>query len=153
LFGKQAVVIGAGIAGLAAAARLPSISNRSLSGARRAVIGAAASCWHSTGRHLHVLLMSGLRALDELFPDFVRDLEQSGRVPLTVGLDVRVERLPYDPFPQRDLGYVGYAASRAAIEHTLAQACARTEERHDTAAMPRQRTDAVAGRKGDRRPF
>jgi 2-polyprenyl-6-methoxyphenol hydroxylase-like FAD-dependent oxidoreductase len=69
------------------------------------------------GRHLHVLLVSGLRALDELLPGFETELARSGAVPLKIGLDVRIERLPYDPFPQRDLGYVGYAASRPAIEY------------------------------------
>lgn len=39
-------------------------------------------------------------------------------MPLKLGLDVRFERFPYYPFPQRDLGYVNYAASRPAIEHT-----------------------------------
>jgi 2-polyprenyl-6-methoxyphenol hydroxylase-like FAD-dependent oxidoreductase len=120
LIGKQAVVIGSGIAGLAAAGALTDYFEQ-VTVLERDALPSEPQHRAGTpqGRHLHVLLMSGLRALDELFPGFARDLQQSGAVPLKVGLDVRVERIPYDPFPQRDLGYVGYAASRAAIEHTL----------------------------------
>ncbi|MBR0701958.1 squalene monooxygenase [Bradyrhizobium diazoefficiens] len=120
LIGKQAVVIGAGIGGLAAAGAVAGYFEQ-VTVLERDTLPSWPQHRPGTpqGRHLHVLLMSGLRALDELFPGFARDLERSGAIPLTVGLDVRVERLPYDPFPQRDLGYVGYAASRAAIEHTL----------------------------------
>jgi len=50
------------------------------------------------------LLFSGQRALNELFPGFEQE-------PLRAGLDVRVERPGYDPFPHRDLGWSGYAAS------------------------------------------
>lgn len=120
LIGKQAIVIGAGIAGLAAAGALADYFEQVTVLERDALPSEPQHRWGTPqGRHLHVLLMSGLRALDELFPGFALDLERAGAVALTVGLDVRVERLPYDPFPQRDLGYVGYAASRAAIEHTL----------------------------------
>jgi 2-polyprenyl-6-methoxyphenol hydroxylase-like FAD-dependent oxidoreductase len=120
LIGKQAIVIGAGIGGLAAAGALADYFEQ-VTVLERDALPSEPQHRSGTpqGRHLHVLLMSGLRALEELFSGFALDLEQAGAVALTVGLDVRVERLPYDPFPQRDLGYVGYAASRAAIEHTL----------------------------------
>jgi 2-polyprenyl-6-methoxyphenol hydroxylase-like FAD-dependent oxidoreductase len=72
-------------------------------------------------RHVHALLVSGLRSLGELFPDFELDLEQAGAVPLKGGLDVRIERPGYDPFPQRDLGWLSYAASRPTIEHVVRQ--------------------------------
>jgi 2-polyprenyl-6-methoxyphenol hydroxylase-like FAD-dependent oxidoreductase len=120
LIGKQAIVIGAGIGGLAAAGALADYFEQ-VTVLERDALPSEPQHRSGTpqGRHLHVLLMSGLRALEELFSGFALDLEQAGAVALTVGLDVRVERLPYDPFPQRDLGYIGYAASRAAIEHTL----------------------------------
>jgi 2-polyprenyl-6-methoxyphenol hydroxylase-like FAD-dependent oxidoreductase len=120
MIGRQAVVIGAGMGGLAAAGALADHFAQVLVLERDELPSAP---MHRSaipqGRHLHVLLMSGLRALDELFPGFDQDLARSGAVPLKVGLDVRVERLPYDPFPQRDLGYVGYAVSRPTIEYTL----------------------------------
>jgi 2-polyprenyl-6-methoxyphenol hydroxylase-like FAD-dependent oxidoreductase len=65
---------------------------------------------------LHGLLLGGQRALSDLFPGFERDLAEAGAVPLRVGLDVRVERPGYDPFPQRDLGWFSYAISRPKIE-------------------------------------
>ena len=55
-------------------------------------------------QHVHALLLSGQRALGELFPGIEQDLARAGAVPLRVGLDIRMERPGYDPFPQRDLG-------------------------------------------------
>jgi 2-polyprenyl-6-methoxyphenol hydroxylase-like FAD-dependent oxidoreductase len=68
---------------------------------------------------VHALLLSGQRALSELFPGFEQDLARAGAVPLRAGLDVRLERPGYDPFPQRDLGWCSYAVSRPAIEHAV----------------------------------
>src|SRR5207248_10538741 len=48
-----------------------------------------------------------------------RGLARAGAVALRAGLDVRVERAGYDPFPQRDLGWSGYAASRPTIERAV----------------------------------
>lgn len=70
-------------------------------------------------RHLHGLLVSGQRALNELFPGFEQDLARAGAIPIRAGLDVRVERPGYDPFPQRDFGLSSYAASRPAIERAV----------------------------------
>lgn len=70
-------------------------------------------------RHVHALLVSGLRALGELFPGFELDLGRAGAVPLRVGLDIRMERPGYDPFPQRDLGWLSYAVSRPTIEYAV----------------------------------
>lgn len=70
-------------------------------------------------RHVHALLLSGQRALGELFPGFEQDLARAGAVPLRVDLDVRSERPGYDPFPQRDLGWFNYALSRPTIEHIV----------------------------------
>jgi len=68
------------------------------------------------GRHVHALLAGGQHALCELFPGFDRDLVAMGAVPIRAGLDLRVERPGYDPFPQRDLGFDSYAQSRAQLE-------------------------------------
>jgi hypothetical protein len=67
---------------------------------------------------VHGLLASGLGALNELFPQFTEDLDRSGAVQLRAGLDVRIERPGYDPFPQRDLGWVSRAMSRPLVELT-----------------------------------
>jgi 2-polyprenyl-6-methoxyphenol hydroxylase-like FAD-dependent oxidoreductase len=78
---------------------------------------------------VHALLLSGQRALSELFPGFEQDLARAGAVPLRVGLDVRMERPGYDPFPQRDLGWFSYAVSRPTIESAVRR---RVESRANT---------------------
>ena len=120
LIGSQALVIGAGIAGLTAASALAHRFEHVVVLERDSL---PAQPTHRAGtpqaRHVHGLLLSGQRALSELFPGFEQDLARSGAVPIRAGLDVRVERPGYDPFPQRDLGWSGYAASRPAIERAL----------------------------------
>jgi 2-polyprenyl-6-methoxyphenol hydroxylase-like FAD-dependent oxidoreductase len=69
--------------------------------------------------HLHGLLGGGQQALSELFPGFEPDLVNAGAVPIRVNLDLREERAGYYPFPQRDLGWVGYTMSRPLIELTV----------------------------------
>ena len=120
LVGKQAVVIGAGMAGLAAAGALAEHFDQVVVLERDSL---PSEPMHRAGtpqaRHVHALLLSGQRALSELFPGFEEDLARAGAVPLRVGFDVRMERPGYDPFPKRDLGSSNFAASRPAIEHTV----------------------------------
>src|SRR5260370_14524686 len=117
LIGKQAVVIGAGMAGLTAAGALADRCDQVVVLERDPLPSEPA---HRAGtpqaRHVHALLLSGQRALSELFPGFEQDLARAGAVPLRAGLDVRVERPGYDPFPQRDLGWFRYAASPPPIQ-------------------------------------
>ena len=117
LVGRQAVVVGAGMGGLAAAGALAEHFERVVVLERDTLPMDAA---HRTGtpqsRHIHGLLAGGQRALGELFPGFEQDLARAGAVPLRVTLDVRIEMPGYDPFPQRDLGFVTYSMSRPLIE-------------------------------------
>ena len=46
-------------------------------------------------------------------------------MPVRVGLDARLETPGFDPFPQRDLGWIGYAMSRPLIELTVRQRAKR----------------------------
>jgi 2-polyprenyl-6-methoxyphenol hydroxylase-like FAD-dependent oxidoreductase len=71
------------------------------------------------GRHVHALLAGGQRALAELFPGFEDSLSSAGAVRFRVGLDMRVERPGFDPFPQRDLGFDAFAMSRPLVELTV----------------------------------
>ena len=100
VIGKQAVVIGAGMAGLTAAGALSDRFDQVVVLERDTLPSEPA---HRAGtpqaRHVHALLLSGQRALSELFPGFEQDLARAGAVPLRAGLDVRVERPGYDPFP------------------------------------------------------
>jgi len=118
--GKQAVVIGAGIGGLSAAGALADHFDQVVILERDTLAPEAAyRAGTPQARHVHALLLSGQRALSELFPGFEQDLTQAGAVPLRVGLDIRMERPGYDPFPQRDLGWCNYAVSRPTIEHIV----------------------------------
>ena len=117
---RQAVVIGAGIAGLAAARALSDHFEQVVVLERDAFSDGPV---HRPGtpqsRHAHGLLVGGQRALSALFPGFERDLVDAGAVPVRAGIDTRFERPGYDPFPQRDLGLLSYALSRPAIEFAV----------------------------------
>ena len=141
VIGKQAVVIGAGMAGLTAAGALSDRFDQVVVLERDTLPSEPA---HRAGtpqaRHVHALLLSGQRALSELFPGFEQDLARAGAVSLRAGLDVRVERPGYDPFPQRDLGWFGYAASRPTIERAVRR---RVESRGNTTLYQRCRVQEV----------
>ena len=118
--GKQAVVVGAGMAGLTAARALADFFERVIILENDALPQEAT---HRPGtpqsRHLHGLLAGGLQALSRLFPDFEKSLSQAGAVPLRMGYDYRLERPGYDPFPQRDLGILVYSMTRPLLEFTV----------------------------------
>ena len=127
LIGRQAIVVGAGMAGLPAARALADFFEQVIVLERDTLPPDVA---HRTGtpqsRHVHALLGGGQRALGDLFPGFEQDLAAAGAVPLRVGLEVRVETPGFDPFPQRDLGWIAYSMSRPLIERVLR----RRVERH-----------------------
>src|ERR1700746_4238376 len=93
VIGKQAVVIGAGMAGLTAAGALSNRFDHVVVLERDTL---PSEPTHRAGtpqaRHVHALLLSGQRALSELFPGFEQDLAQAGAVPLRGGLEGRAER-------------------------------------------------------------
>ena len=120
LIGGQAVVVGAGVAGLTAARAVANYFERVIVLERDPL---PTDATHRKGtpqsRHLHGLLASGLTALNELFPRFTEELDLAGAVKIRAGLDVRNERPGYDPFPQRDLGWDSRAMSRPLVELLL----------------------------------
>jgi 2-polyprenyl-6-methoxyphenol hydroxylase-like FAD-dependent oxidoreductase len=117
--GKQAVVIGAGMGGLAAAGAVADhfeqvivLERDSLPNQAVPRLGVPQS------RHLHALFPGGQRALADLFPHFEQDLADAGAVPLRMAGDLRVEFPGLGPFPSRDFGWLFYGASRPLIELT-----------------------------------
>jgi 2-polyprenyl-6-methoxyphenol hydroxylase-like FAD-dependent oxidoreductase len=119
MIGQRAVVIGAGIAGLAAA--------RALSGSFAQVVilerdtlsrDAAPRIGVPQGKQPHALLVGGQRALSDQFPQFVERLLKSGGVAYDYTM-ARMEMGGFDPLPQRDLGIPIYSASRPLIEHVI----------------------------------
>ena len=107
LIGRQAVVVGAGMAGLSAARVLADYFEH-VTVLERDILPQDA-CHRSRApqsRHVHALLGGGQRALGDLFPALEEDLVRAGAVQLRVGLDVRLEMPGFDPFPRRDLGWI-----------------------------------------------
>jgi len=114
---RTAVVIGAGIGGLSAAAALAESFSRVIVLERDELADQPAPRpGVAQGRHPHLLLVGGLRALEQLFPGFGDDLAAAGAVRYQVGIDIRVERPDFHPYPQRDFGFYSYAMSRPLIE-------------------------------------
>jgi 2-polyprenyl-6-methoxyphenol hydroxylase-like FAD-dependent oxidoreductase len=122
LLGQHAIVIGAGIGGLAAAAALAG-HFEGVTVLERDELGEEPAARPGTpqARLLHGLLSGGLDALGDLFPDFERDLMAAGAVQIKVASDNRVEMPGYDPFPARDFGWVSYTMSRPLLEHVMRQ--------------------------------
>ena len=105
LLGRQALVIGAGMSGLAAAGALAEHFEQVIVVERDRLADTPA---HRSGtpqsRQLHGLLSGGLDALCRLFPGLDRDLAAAGAAPLRVNIDLREELPGFDPFPRRDFG-------------------------------------------------
>ena len=90
--GGSAAVIGAGIAGLAAARALAGYFEKVTVVERdRRPAGAAPRRGVPQGRQPHLLLRGGFTALCELFPNLRRNLQSVGAVPVSLGQDVRIE--------------------------------------------------------------
>ena len=117
MIGRRAIVVGAGMGGLTAAQALAGHFERVVVLESDVLPGDASDrAGVPQGRHVHLLLAGGERALSALFPGFVDDLVKAGAVPMRVGLDLRSETPAFNPFPQRDLGLVAYAVSRPMVE-------------------------------------
>ena len=115
--GRRAVVIGAGIAGLAAAGAVAAYFGEVIVLERDRLPGEAVPRRGTPqSRHLHGLLAGGQRALSDLFSDFEQDLRDGGAVPMRMQRDLRAELPGLGPVPSRDFGFSFYGASRPLIE-------------------------------------
>lgn len=122
LLGKQAVVIGAGIGGLAAAGAISDFFETVVVLERDELpVRASPRAGTPQAQHTHALLGGGERALELLFPGFTTALKDSGAAAFRMGLDILSESPGFDPFPQRDLGWDGYSMSRPLVEYTVRQ--------------------------------
>ena len=118
--GKQAVVVGAGMAGLTAARALAEFFERVIVVENDALPKEAAyRPGTPQSKHVHVLLAGGLQALSRLFPGLDESLSQAGAVRLRMGYDYWREFPGYDPFPRRDLGIAIYSTTRPMLEFTV----------------------------------
>ncbi|HMG51148.1 MAG TPA: hypothetical protein VK597_11145, partial [Inquilinus sp.] len=120
LIGEQAIVIGAGIGGLAAAQVLSDHFERVIVLERDELPDdATARAGVPQGRQPHALLCGGLRALGRIFPDLDQDLVEAGAVPFDSGLQTRREHADGVLSPRRELGLVTFSLTRPLLEHTL----------------------------------
>ena len=114
---KQAVVVGAGMAGLAAAKAIaPHFEKVTVFDRDSLPDAPAPRSGTPQARHTHALLAGGHSALDRMFPGIEIDLMEAGAVRMRLRRDSRLELPGFDPFPQRDFGYDQFALSRPALE-------------------------------------
>lgn len=118
--GRRAVVIGSGIAGLAAAAALSPFFGQ-VAVLERDVLPTTPARRPGTPQdgHAHGLLVGGLQSLEALLPELSASFAAAGAVPVCIGQDLREEMPNGLPMPQRDFGMIAYTMSRALLEFTL----------------------------------
>ena len=150
--GPIAVVVGAGVGGLAAAAALSRHFPRVIVLERDALLPETLLRQGvPQGRHVHGLLAGGLDALEALLPGFRDDLLSAGAVPVRLSTDQRLEVPGFDPFPQRDLGISNISLSRPLLERVLRQRVMRLPQVElrcgvrVTAMMPTADGQGIAG--------
>jgi 2-polyprenyl-6-methoxyphenol hydroxylase-like FAD-dependent oxidoreductase len=115
--GKSAIVIGAGIGGLAAAAALaPHFGEILILERDHPAPGVLARSGVPHGAQAHVLLLGAQQALAALLPGFEADLEAAGAVPLRQSADSYMDFPRIGKMTPFDIGLHFLAASRPLIE-------------------------------------
>lgn len=120
---SKAIVAGAGVAGLAAAAAVAPHFGEVLILERDRLTdmpGERAGVPH--GNQPHVLLLGAQYALRKLVSDFEGELAAAGAVPCNLGLDSHTNMPGVGVLPQRDFGLVFLSASRPLVEGVLRRA-------------------------------
>lgn len=126
IIGRHAVVIGAGIGGLAAAVALSGhFETVTVLERDRLPVDSEPRPGAPQSNQLHALLGGGLQAFCELLPGFDDDLARAGAGLFRMGLDDRVELPGFDPFPARELGPRFYSLSRPLLEFLIRRRIAR----------------------------
>jgi 2-polyprenyl-6-methoxyphenol hydroxylase-like FAD-dependent oxidoreductase len=115
--GNHAVVLGAGMAGLATAQVLSNYFSK-VTVLERDLLPSEPAPRSGTPQapHAHALLAGGLQALESLFPNFGQELFNAGAVRTRAGKEIRLERPGFDPFLSRDLGFDIFFMSRPLLE-------------------------------------
>src|ERR1700691_4929845 len=115
---EHAIVIGAGMGGLAAAKAVAPYFNKVSVLDRDALPeGPDVRLGTPQAKHAHALLAGGSTVLEALFPRIGTDLLKAGAIKGRAGLALRYEQPGFDPFPQRDLGFDAFFLSRPLLEH------------------------------------
>ena len=139
LIGQQAVVIGAGMAGLAAARAVADFVEEVVILERdRTPPSERPRPGVPQGRQPHLLMGGGLAALADLFPGFEDDLHRAGALPFDAGYDARCELPDIGSLPKREFGIMGVATTRPILEQALARRVAALDNvafRRNTRAL------------------
>jgi 2-polyprenyl-6-methoxyphenol hydroxylase-like FAD-dependent oxidoreductase len=145
---KQAVVIGAGMAGLTAAKAVAPHFERVVV-LERDTLPTAPTPRSGTPQafHTHGLHAGGHRALNCLFPGIDLDFVDAGAVRLRLGRDLRSEVPGFDPLPQRDFGFDSFALSRPALERVCRR---RVESEPNIEFRPRTRATELTASPDER---
>lgn len=145
VLGRQAVVIGAGIAGLAAARALEGFFNNVIIVERDQHIGGEVRPGVPQGRQSHLLMAGGFRSLSQLFPGLGKALRREGAIPLEVGSDLVAETPGLEPIPRRNFQFDSFATTRPLLEAVLReQVLARCNVRLMSGCTVRRLTVAEA---------
>jgi 2-polyprenyl-6-methoxyphenol hydroxylase-like FAD-dependent oxidoreductase len=126
VLGRRAIVIGAGIGGLAAAGAVAPAFEQVLVLERDELPSEPAPRRGAPqSNQLHGLLAGGAAALGDLFPGIEADLVRAGASPTDTGLDSWLEFPGVRPLPRREIGVQGVAMSRPLLEHVIRARLAR----------------------------
>jgi flavin-dependent dehydrogenase len=118
--GKRAIVIGAGVSGLAAARAVADHFEEVVVLERDELpSGATTRPGVPQGTQAHGLLGGAIKGLRELFPGFEQDLVEAGAVPMNIGFEALQELPGLDPFPLRKWNWSISSLTRPLIELTM----------------------------------
>jgi 2-polyprenyl-6-methoxyphenol hydroxylase-like FAD-dependent oxidoreductase len=141
--GKRAVVIGAGVSGLSAAQTLAGHFEEVIVLERDELTsGAAPRPGTPQAKQAHGLLGGAIKALEELFPEFARDLVGAGAVPVNPGFELLLEYPGLDPFPRRKWDWIIYCLTRPLIELTMRR---RVEQQRNVTLRGGSRAFEIVG--------
>ena len=151
---EHAIVIGAGMGGLAAAKAVAPYFNK-VSVLDRDALPEGPDVRPGTpqAKHAHALLAGGSTALEALFPRIGTDFSKralSGAIKGRAGLALRYEQPGFDPFPQRDLGFDAFFLSRPLLENVCRR---RLTQEPNVELRHRSRVADVAASSDQREAF
>jgi flavin-dependent dehydrogenase len=118
--GNRAIVIGAGVSGLAAARAVADHFKEVVVLERdKLPSGATTRPGVPQGTQAHGLLGGAMKGLRELFPGFDQDLVEAGAALVNPGFDILFEIPGFDPFPRRKWNWFIYSLTRPLVELTM----------------------------------